>query len=349
LINEGVYTPAPGEGKLLNSPWNIAANFKVDMSLDADDIATMLLEYKADFERERPSECKQGIVSEMDIAAVSNEIRYWTDGYPYLVSRICQTIAEDLENEWTVRGVRAAAMVVEKESSTLFDDIRKNLESNEELKELMYSLLIEGKSFTFSTSDSVIEWARMFGFVKNSNSKVAIANRIFEAYISEYFIARETRKAQTTRSPLVTVSDVVHGGRLNMELCLAKFAEHYHEIYSAKDIPYLERSGRLVLLTYLRPFLNGAGFYHIESQLTDLRCMDVVVDFGADQFILELKIWRGEASHEKAYEQLAGYLGAKSAKAGYLVTFDFRKKKAGKAPEPQWVEYQGLRIYDVIL
>jgi hypothetical protein len=29
------------------------------------------------------------------------------------------------------------------------------------------------------------------------------------------------------------------------------------------------------------------------------------VDFALDQFIIELKLWRGEASHEEAYEQLA--------------------------------------------
>jgi len=34
--------------------------------------------------------------------------------------------------------------------------------------------------------------------------------------------------------------------------------------------------------------------YHIESRYTDLRRMDVVVDFGRDQFIVELKIWHGD-------------------------------------------------------
>ena len=34
-----------GEEVKLNSPWNIAVNFKVDMSFNSDEIETMLIEY----------------------------------------------------------------------------------------------------------------------------------------------------------------------------------------------------------------------------------------------------------------------------------------------------------------
>ncbi len=58
-----------------------------------------------------------------------------------------------------------------------------------------------------------------------------------------------------------------------------------------------------------------------------MRRMDIVVDFEAEQFIIELKLWKGEAAQEGAYEQLAGYMKTKNAKRGYLLTFDFRKGK----------------------
>ena len=76
--------------------------------------------------------------------------------------------------------------------------------------------------------------------------------------------------------------------------------------------------------------------------------MDIVVDFGAEQFIIELKLWKGEAAHEKAYEQLAGYLSSKGAAEGYLLTFDFRKG-VEKQPHAQWVDYDGKRIFDVLV
>ena len=93
-----------------------------------------------------------------------------------------------------------------------------------------------------------------------------------------------------------------------MELCLRKFAEHYAEMFNERDAEFIEREGRLLFLSYLRPLINGQGFYHIESQFTDLRRMDLVVDFGVDQFIIELKLWKGEAEHKKAYAQLNDYL-----------------------------------------
>ena len=80
LINEGVYKPAAAEGKLLNSPWNIAAPFTVDMSFNPVEIATMLRQYEADYE------------TGMDIAEIAREIHEYTGGYPYLVSSICRYI-----------------------------------------------------------------------------------------------------------------------------------------------------------------------------------------------------------------------------------------------------------------
>lgn len=36
--------------------------------------------------------------------------------------------------------------------------------------------------------------------------------------------------------------------------------------------------------------------------------MDLIVDYGTEQYILELKRWYGTKKHEDAYEQLYEYL-----------------------------------------
>ena len=64
-----------GEHKL-NSPWNIAADYLVDMSFSALDIAGMLKEYEGDH--------KTG----MDINAIAGMIFDYTSGYPFLVYEI---------------------------------------------------------------------------------------------------------------------------------------------------------------------------------------------------------------------------------------------------------------------
>jgi len=77
--------------------------------------------------------------------------------------------------------------------------------------------------------------------------------------------------------------------------------------------------------------------------------MDLVVDFLKQQFILELKLWYGESKHNDAYEQLANYLKSKNHDCGYLLTFDFRKNADTEVPDCKWLEYDGKRIFDVII
>lgn len=136
-----------------------------------------------------------------------------------------------------------------------------------------------------------------------------------------------------------------------MELCLRKFAKHYKEMFhteNEEDIHFLERHGRMLFLSYLRPLINGTGFYHIESSFTDLRRMDLVVDYGTDQFIIELKIWHGNAKHQSAYGQLLSYMDSKNITTGYLLTFDFRKEQ-NRQCKAEWVTMEQKRIFDIII
>ncbi|MCL2167326.1 MAG: AAA-like domain-containing protein [Clostridiales bacterium] len=334
MINEGVYLPAATENAIYNSPWNIAADFRVDMSFSPDEIATMLTDYDADHG------------TGMDIHALAGEIHSFTSGYPFLVSRICQIVDSAPEKDWTPRGVQKALSSILRERNTLFDDLYKNMENNQGLYDLLYDVLMLGKKRTYVVGSPAVDIADIYGIIKETDQGVAVSNRIFELVICNYFIAKDEALPKR-RITSVLQEDVVDGGHFDMELCLRKFAEHYAEIFSERDAAFLEREGRLLFLSYLKPLINGQGFYHIESQFTDLRRMDVVVDFGADQFIIELKLWKGEAAHERAYEQLAGYLGSKGATEGYLLTFDFRKG-VEKQPRAEWVDFDGKRLFDVI-
>jgi len=49
----------------------------------------------------------------------------------------------------------------------------------------------------------------------------------------------------------------------------------------------------------LKPLLNGVGFYEIESRTTDDARMDVVVIYGNEKFIIELKKWKDMLYNEK--------------------------------------------------
>ena len=334
MMSEGKYTPAETEDKKEGSPWNIAVNFNIDMSFNPAEISTMLKEYEADQN------------TNMNITAISDEIYKYTSGYPFLVSRICQHIDEELDKDWTTEGVQKAINIILNEDNTLFDDMFKNIRNHEKLREFLYEVLFIGKEIPFGIDDEIINLGRMFGFLKNMGGQTKLANKIFELRIYNYFILQQIKEESSSGFGTVK-RGVIQNGRFDMEMCLRKFAEHYSELFSKKDIDFLERHGRLLFLSYLKPLINGDGFYHVESEISDYR-MDIIVDFGCEQFIIELKIWKGEKAEEKAYEQLLGYMETKKADKGYLLIFDFRSEK-NKERRAEWVDADGKKIFEVIV
>ena len=82
-----------------------------------------------------------------------------------------------------------------------------------------------------------------------------------------------------------------------------------------------------VFLLFLKPIINGVGNYYVEAQTRDARRTDVIVDYLGEQFIIELKIWRGSEYNERGEQQLAAYLDAYHVKKGYMLSFNFNKKK----------------------
>jgi hypothetical protein len=334
MILAGTYTPRIGESPS-NSPWNIAADFKIDMSFSAKEISTMLTEYENDHH------------TGMNIPEIAQSMYDYTSGYPYLVSRICLLIDTDLNSNWTLDGVQQAVKIIIDESSTLFDDLIKKLEENQELSNLLFDLTVGKIRYVYNTDDPIIKIGAMFGFLKKGAEGLQVHNKIFEIRIANYFVSKNSRKWRENNLVIASTNEIIKNGILDMELCITKFQKHYAEIYTDKDKKFLEHDGKLIFLTYLIPLINGTGFYHFESETRDNGKMDLVVDYLKQQFILELKIWYGDTKHQDSYEQLATYLKSKNHDSGYLLTFDFRKNT--DAEPAKWIEYDGKRIFDVLI
>ncbi len=120
-----------------------------------------------------------------------------------------------------------------------------------------------------------------------------------------------------------------------MTLLLEKFVTHFHEVYDRKDETFLEDNGRKFFLLYLKPIINGTGNYYIEAQTRDARRTDVIVDYGGEQFIVELKIWRGKEYHNRGEKQLIEYLDYYHTNKGYLVSYNFNRKVESGVKEIQ--------------
>ena len=331
MINEGTHVLSSGE-KQVNSPWNIAADFEIDMSFSPPEIIGMLEDYEQDH------------ATGMDRLAVANEIHFYTNGYPVLVSRICWYLDRSIK-QWNPEGVREAVRrLIRETDNELFKSLSQNFEGNDEIYQLMYDILILGIRRSFSIVNPAIGLAYRYGYIREVNDRVKVANKVFEMVMTNYFVSKDETKLGL-RSSGGLINEVTRGGKFNMQLCLERFLIHWQELYTEKEVKFIEKQCRMIFLTYLKPILNGQGFYFIESALTDDRRMDLVVTYGSERFILELKIWKGRLYNEKGVEQLLGYMDKFNENKGYLLTFDFRKKP--EIIDPYWRNEDGKEVFEV--
>ena len=169
--------------------------------------------------------------------------------------------------------------------------------------------------------------AAMFGFIRNENSRLAVANRIFEVRIYNFFLSEEEVNSRIYIEGSIEKSRFIKEGRLNMRLVLERFVACWEELYRQEDEPFIEKNGRKFFLLFLRPIINGTGNYYIEAETRDSKRTDVIVDYLGEQFVIELKIWHGDEYNRRGEAQLAEYLDYYNLKKGYMLSFNFNKKK----------------------
>ena len=296
-----------------NSPWNIASNFDIDMSFSVSDIAGMLTEYEKDHH------------VGMDIAKLSQLIYDYTSGYPVLVSMICKHMDES--GNWDNLSFENAVKYLVKEKNPLIESLINKLEDDKNLRNLLYNVLFLGQKISYNIDNVVIENATMYGFISNKNDCVSVANRIFETRIYNWFISQEATDSRMYSEGVNDKNQFIQGNQLNMEKILEKFIRHFNDIYGSQPDKFKEEDGRKLFLLYLRPIINGTGNYYIEAQTRDQKRTDVIVDYLGKQYIVELKIWRGEEYNTEGEKQIAEYLDYYHLDKGYLLSFNFNKNK----------------------
>ena len=178
---------------------------------------------------------------------------------------------------------------------------------------------------SFSKKD--IETAEMFGFIKNENGSAVISNRIFETVLYNLFIAEEYMDSKIYDAGLREKSQFVRGGHLNMRKVLEKFVETFDYLYGDQNEGFLEEAGRRYFMLFLKPIINGIGNCYVEPETRNRERMDLVVDYRGEQFVVELKIWHGDAYNKRGEKQITEYLEYYGLRKGYMISFNFNKKK----------------------
>jgi hypothetical protein len=168
----------------------------------------------------------------------------------------------------------------------------------------------------------------MYGFIVNRHNTVAISNRIFEMRLYQSFLGETDKNDALSLDAQLHKSIFINSDNtLNMPLILEHFVKAQNMIHGDSDEKFLEAEGRERFLTYLSPIINGTGTYSIEEQTRDGRRMDVVIHYLGNQYVVELKIWHGQRYNEDGEKQILGYLDYFGLSTGYMVSFNFNKKK----------------------
>ncbi|MCC5945742.1 MAG: hypothetical protein JJT94_12475, partial [Bernardetiaceae bacterium] len=319
----------PEDKRQFNSPWNIATDFTIDLSFSAKEIQSMLKQYVDETGNQMP------------IEELAERLYYYTSGYPYLVSKMCKIIDELIitkrENKnWSLEDVEESFryLVNPAYETTLFDDLAKNLNNDKELYNLVFEIVINGNKKMFNIANPVVSIASTYGILKpDARGLCKVHNRIFEKKIYDMMISiRET--SETVPSLYRNLYETDEGD-LDLESALLAFQEFMQENYSNKDLSFLEREGRLLFMSFLKPILNGKGFDFKEPVVGDERRADIIITYESHRYLVELKRWQGDRYHQKGLQQLCDYLDLYNLNTGYLLIYDFRKNKEYKS---EWIE-----------
>lgn len=319
-----------------NSPWNIAVDFKVDLSFNPKEIAPMLEQYTE----------AEGV--QMDIPAIAERLHYHTSGYPFLISKICKDLVEDIlpykkdKTTWTLDDVEASVRLLLKQNNTNFDSLFGNLENHKDLYDLTARIILDGAEIGFNQYNPTIYKGILYGIFKR-NGKIRIHNRIYEQLIYSY-LSSKVETATNADGYNVSTQFLLEDGSLDFKLVLLRFQQFLKEEYSDRDQKFLERQWRLLFLAFIRPIVNGEGYTFKEVQVSQERRLDVVVTYLQYRYIVELKRWYGGQYHDKGLDQLHDYLELHGLDSGYLLIFDERKQQTWSS---KMIIHKGKSIFTV--
>ncbi|MGL5330014.1 MAG: hypothetical protein ACRDD7_12145 [Peptostreptococcaceae bacterium] len=301
-----------------NSPWNIAVNFDIDMSFNIKEIESMIIEYN--------------FANDLDINTnqIAKDIYYYTNGYPFLVSRLCQIIDENIMDNkkisWTEKDIENAVKIILKEKNTLFESLIKNMENDNEIYNLIKEITLNGTTITYNSLNPLIDKGIRYGVFKEYDNRLIVNNRIYEQIIYNYMISKiETNEYINTYNHKKDFITTDNG--LDINKVLLKYQQFVKEQYSNLDSKFIEREGRLLFLAVIKPIINGVGFDIKEVQISEEKRLDVVITYNTHKYVVELKIWNGKEYHEKGLKQLVDYLDIQNLGKGYLLVYNFNKKK----------------------
>ncbi|MBV7336516.1 AAA-like domain-containing protein [Chloroflexi bacterium TSY] len=321
-----------------SSPFNIAYQHRLaDFTLF--EVKDLLTQYTSETEQE----FEPGIVE---------RLHEQTSGHPFLINRTAAILTEKIVPDRiqliTHDDLNCALQHLVRETNYNFETIIRhaNLHRDDVLN------ILFGATYEFNLNDPVINELSEQGILSaDSDGNCQIANSVYGKILLAAFRPRRMRLQADILINGYDYRPHLGNSKLQMSLLLSLFRQFVErrgrEAFQVTPMPQ-EATGQYLLMAYLDLVVRSGGgdlFTEVDSGNGRL---DLIAVHQGQRYVVETKVWRGQAEYDKGLMQLADYLESESVQEGYYVIFHARPNVYGKLPQKE-LEFQitqdGKRIH----
>ncbi|CAK0764663.1 ATP-binding protein [Gammaproteobacteria bacterium] len=254
-------------------------------------------------------------------AGVKAEIYRLTQGQPWLVNAFANHIVGRIL-DGNVRLPITLPLVIQareeliQRRDTHLDSLMDKL--REEPVRRIVTAVINGEVLEGDRLNDAIAYTQDLGLITRK-SPIRLANPIYQEIIPRVL---SYGWQLSIPSDYAELAWYLKDGRLDMDALLKAFQKFYRRHSEAwlEKYDFREVGRQLLVMAFLQRVINGGGRIEREMAVGNGRC-DLWIEFGPEQFVLELKLQHHSWSEEDGLEQLARYLSRLNLLHGYLLLF----------------------------
>jgi hypothetical protein len=258
---------------------------------------------------------------------VQEEIYRLTQGQPWLTNALANQIVDEvLRNDYsqpiTLAHVTQAKEELIQRRDTHLDCLIDKLRAPEVRR--VAEAIINGEAPGFDNFNDAVVYTSDLGLIAPT-PPVRFANPIYQEIIPRVL---SLDFQLNFPNKLVQPHWYLKDGRLDLEALLTAFQQFYRRYSEAwlEKYDFREVGRQLLLMAFLQRIINAGGRIEREMAVGNGRC-DLWIEYGPDQFVIELKLYRDSQTRQDGLEQTAEYVSQFGLDRGYLILFETRAGK----------------------
>ena len=292
------------------SPFNVITEALTLRTFTAEEVAALYRQHTD----------ATGQVFEPGVAALAYE---YSRGQPYLVNALARWCMDKIHDRRygepiTLADMHEAKERIIRERGTHLDSLMERMKEPR-VRRVVEPVMLGGTVNRDELNDD-LSYVLDLGLLVSEKDVLVPANPMYAEVIGRYL----SWGTQQNVRMLVPETPWVKDDGLDMAGLMAAFQEFWRENADEAAVPfqYREAYPQLVLQAFLQRVINGGGEI-IREMALGKKAMDLGVLFRGAKYAVECKkISFYEKSHEKAYDQVCGYMDRLGVGEGWLVVFD---------------------------